>query len=110
MMLKYQQVISFGICALQPTSQYSLAKERHDKALKIYKKILSQDHASVATFYDNLALLHKQLGEYNEAKELQEKALVIRKKIFGEDHAEVATSFIIHSKHLPDSDWLKAHA
>ena len=59
----------------------------------ICKKIFGEDHADVATSYDNLASVSESLGENNQAKELHEKALVIRKKIFGEDHASVAWSY-----------------
>ena len=72
--------------------EYNQAKERHEKALMIWKKIFGEDHANVAASYNNLALVYKRLKEYNQAKELHEKALIIRKKIFGEDHANVATS------------------
>ena len=73
--------------------EYNQAKELHGKALVIRKKIFGEDHASVATIYNNLALVYTSLGEYNQAKELNEKALVIRKKLFGENHADVAISY-----------------
>ena len=73
--------------------EYNQAKELHEKALIIYEKIFGEDHADVATSYNNLASVYDTLGEYNQAKELYEKALIIRKKIFGEDHAHVATSY-----------------
>ncbi|CAH3028452.1 unnamed protein product, partial [Porites evermanni] len=73
--------------------EYNQAKELHEKALIIRKKIFGEDHADVATTYNNLALVCDTLGEYNQAKELHEKALIIYKKIFGEDHAAVATSY-----------------
>ena len=59
----------------------------------IRKKIFGEDHADVASTYNNLATVNSRLGEYNQAKELHEKALVIWKKLYGEDHAEVATSY-----------------
>ena len=59
----------------------------------IRKKIFGEDHADVATSYNNLASLYNRLGEYNQAKELHEKALVIRKKIFGEDHVDIVASY-----------------
>ena len=58
----------------------------------IRKKIFDEDHADVASSYNNLASVYHSLGEYNQAKELRGKALMIRKKIFSEDHAAVATS------------------
>ena len=73
--------------------EYNQAKKLHEKALMIYKTILGEDHADVATSYNNLASVYDRLGEYNQAKELHEKALTIFKKIFGEDHADVATSY-----------------
>ena len=73
--------------------EYNQAKELHEKALIIRKKIFGEDHADVATSYNNLASVYDSLGEYNQAKELHEKALIIYKKIFGEDHADVATSY-----------------
>ena len=43
----------------------------------IRKKSFSEDHADVATSYNNLALVYYNLKEYNQAKELHEKALMI---------------------------------
>ena len=69
--------------------EYNQAKELYEKALTIRKKIFGEDHADVATSYNNLALVYYNLKEYNQAKELHEKALMIRKQIFGEDHKYV---------------------
>ena len=68
--------------------EYNQAKELYDKTLTVYQKIFGEDHAAVATSYNNLASLYESLGEYNQAKELQEKALMIYEKIFGEDHGD----------------------
>ena len=73
--------------------EYNQAKELHEKALMIRKKIFGEDHPYVATSYNNLASVYNSLGEYNRAKELNVKALMISQKIFGEDHAAVATSY-----------------
>ena len=53
--------------------EYNQAKERHEKALIIRKKIFGEDHADVAASYNNLALVYYNLKEYNQAKELHEK-------------------------------------
>ena len=66
--------------------EYNQAKELYEKALTIRKKISGEDHANVATSYNNLALVYYNLKEYNQAKELHQKALMIRKQIFVEDH------------------------
>ena len=57
------------------------------------ENIFGEDHADVATSYNNLASVYDRLREYIQAKELHEKALTIWKNIFGEDHADVATSY-----------------
>ena len=68
----------------------------------IFKEIFGEDHADVATSYDNLALVYNSLGEYNPAKQLDENALIIRKQIFGEDHVYVETvsrQLVLVNKH-----------
>ena len=62
--------------------EYNQAKELHEKALVIHKMIFGEDHADVATCYNNLASVYDSQEEYSQAKELFEKALLIRKKIF----------------------------
>ena len=59
----------------------------------IKKKIFGEEHANVASSYNNLANGFQRLGHYNEAKEYHQKALIIKKKIFGEEHAAVASSY-----------------
>ena len=59
--------------------EYNQAKELHEKALVIWKKLYGEDHAEVASSYDNLASVYNRLGEFNQAKEMSEKALMIRK-------------------------------
>ena len=78
---------------LSMTCQYKSSMSYHEKALIIKKKIFGEEHADVATSYNNLGVVYKNIGQYNEAKDYYEKALIIRKKIFGEEHADVATSY-----------------
>jgi len=63
--------------------QYNEAKQYHEKVLIIRQKIFGEDHADVATSYNNLGSVHWQLGKYNEGKQCHEKELIITKKIFG---------------------------
>ena len=86
--------------------EYNQAKELHEKALIIRKKIFGEDHADVATSYNNLALVYNSLGEYNQAKELHEKALMIRRQIFGEDRKyveRIRSELALVNKHLVSS-------
>ena len=43
--------------------KYNQAKERHEKALVIHKRIFGEDFADVATSYNNLASVYDRLGE-----------------------------------------------
>ena len=62
--------------------EYNQAKELHEKALMIKKKIFGENHVAVATCCNNLALVYTRLGEYNQAKKLHEKALGVLQKDF----------------------------
>ena len=42
--------------------EYNQAKELHEKALTIRKKIFGKDHVDVAASYNNLALVYNILG------------------------------------------------
>ena len=86
--------------------EYNQAKEVQEKALIISKKIFGEDHADVATIYNNLALVYERLWEYNQTKELHEKALTITKQIFGEDHKyveRIRSEWALVNKHLVSS-------
>ena len=67
---------------IKQLGQYNEAKEYHEKALIIKKKIFGEEHANVATSYGNLGNDYQDLGQYNEAKEYHEKALIIMKRRF----------------------------
>ena len=73
--------------------EYNQAKELHEKALTIRKKIFGEDHADVAKSYSNLALEYNRLGEFHQAKHLHEKALMVWKRIFRKDHVDLASSY-----------------
>ena len=47
--------------------EYNQAKELHERAVTIFKKIFDEDHADVARSYSNLALVYNCLGEYSQA-------------------------------------------
>ena len=86
--------------------EYNQAKESHEKALMILKKIFDEDHADLAASYNNLASVYNHLGQYNQAKELYEKALMIMKQIFGEDHKyveRIRSELVLVNKHLVSS-------
>ena len=63
--------------------EYNQTIELNEKALTIREKIFGEDHADVATTYNNLASVYNSLEKYNQAGELLDKAPTIRKQKFG---------------------------
>ena len=51
------------------------------------------DHVNVATSYNKLASIYKDLGDLKQAKEYQQRALVIRLDKLGPEHVNIATSY-----------------
>ena len=57
---------------------------------------------NVATTYNNLGVIHQDLGDFEQAKEYHEHALAIRIEKLGAKHVAVATTYnnlgLIHLK------------
>jgi tetratricopeptide (TPR) repeat protein len=71
---------------------YELAVTLYLQALERLKKVLGNNHPSVATNLNNLAGLYKNQGRYEEAEPLYLQALELRKKMLGDNHPDVAQS------------------
>ena len=63
-----------------------------EKALKIRKKVLPENHPDLATSYDNVGMTYGELGEHRRALEYKEKALEIRKKVLPENHPDILST------------------
>ena len=63
---------------------------------------LGAKNVAVATTYDNLGIVHGNLGEFEQAKEYHERALAIRLEKLDAKHVDVATMYnnlgVIHRK------------
>ena len=75
-------------------SEYSLAIEFFESALKI-KKILygNEHHPSVADLLEHIGCAYADKGEYDQSLEYYFKALNIRKGLYGEDHPVVKETY-----------------
>ncbi|MBE8987910.1 tetratricopeptide repeat protein [Nostoc sp. LEGE 12450] len=62
------------------------------EALSMTKRLLGDEHPSVATSLNNLALLYNSKRKYSEAEPLHVEALSMRKRLLGDEHPSVATS------------------
>jgi tetratricopeptide (TPR) repeat protein len=68
------------------------ARELHEQALAMRKRLYDGDHPSVAASLTTLSIdLHVQ-GEYQQAREVDEQALAMYQRLHGGDHPNVATS------------------
>ena len=64
-----------------------------EHALALNKKKLGSTDLAVATRYNNLGVIHRDLGDLEQAKEYLQRALTIRLEKLGADHIDVATSY-----------------
>ena len=73
-------------------SNWNQALPLHERALAIRDAQLGPDHPDTATSLNNLALLHKAMGDHAKALPLYERALAIREAQLGPDHPDTAKS------------------
>ena len=59
------------------------AKDCRERALHVYLKKLGFEHEKVASSYNNLGLVHCQLGDLKQAKDFHERALDVYMKDLG---------------------------
>ena len=73
--------------------KYAQAQPLYEKALEIRRRLLTDDHPSTATSYNNVAYNLNAQGKYALAQPLFEKALEIRRRLLTDDHPDTATSY-----------------
>jgi tetratricopeptide (TPR) repeat protein len=67
---------------------YGEALESFGKALKGYRAVYGELHATVALSLLHRAITHLRLGQYEESLEGYQSALAIRRKLLGDTHLE----------------------
>jgi tetratricopeptide (TPR) repeat protein len=72
--------------------RYNEAEPLCIKALETGKRLLGEDHSSVADNLNNLASIYESQGRYSEAEPLYVQALDIVKRQLGIDHQATATN------------------
>jgi serine/threonine protein kinase/Tfp pilus assembly protein PilF len=72
--------------------QWGLAKQTHERALEIDRRILGDDHPRVAYRLQNLAIVAQNMGDLKIAETLYIDALRRQQHIYGDRHPEVATT------------------
>jgi tetratricopeptide (TPR) repeat protein len=54
--------------------------------VELKQRLLGQEHPSVATSLNNLAVLYRNQGRYSEAEPLYRQALTMAERILGRNH------------------------
>ena len=73
--------------------KYAQAQPLFEKALEIRRRLLTDDHPSTATSYNNVAANLNAQGKYALAQPLFEKALEINRRLLTDDHPQTANSY-----------------
>ena len=84
------QTLGFNLSA---QGRYEEAEPLYRHGLEIYERVLSENHPSTATSYNNLAFNLNAQGRYEAAEPLFRRSLEIRERVLGEEHPDTATSY-----------------
>ena len=79
--------------ALLAQGKYALAQPLFEKALEIYRRLLTDDHPDTAGSYNNLAANLDAQGKHTLAQPLYEKALEIRRRLLSDEHPDTARCY-----------------
>ncbi|MDF5712167.1 MAG: tetratricopeptide repeat protein, partial [Nostoc sp. S4] len=71
--------------------RYSEAEPIYIQALALRRKLLGEEHPSVALSLNNLAALYKSQGRYSEAEPIYIQALDIFERRLGVNHPNTVT-------------------
>jgi tetratricopeptide (TPR) repeat protein len=69
--------------------EYSKALSFLEKAIEILKNTLPSNHPDLATSYNNIGMVYKNMGEYSKALSFLEKALSIFKETLPSNHRNI---------------------
>jgi eukaryotic-like serine/threonine-protein kinase len=72
--------------------QWVLAKQTHEQALEIDRRVLGDDHPRVAFRLENLAIVAQNMGDLKLAETLYVDALKRQEHIYGDHHPEIAVA------------------
>ena len=73
--------------------EYKEAVKYFEKTIEIKEQTLDKTDRSLATSYNDVALVYNDMGEYSKALEYYEKSIEIRKIALPKNHPDLATSY-----------------
>ncbi|HYW21436.1 MAG TPA: tetratricopeptide repeat protein [Nodularia sp. (in: cyanobacteria)] len=71
--------------------RYNQAEPLYLQALELYKRLLGDNHPSIATSLNNLANLYSDQGRYDQAETLYLQALEFCQQVLGVGHPTTVT-------------------
>jgi tetratricopeptide (TPR) repeat protein len=77
---------------LQAQGKYDQAEPLYRQAIEIDERAFGKDHPTLATDYNNLALLLQAQGKYDQAEPLYRRAIEIFQTKLGLDHPNTVTA------------------
>jgi len=72
--------------------QWVLAKQTHERALEIDRRLLGDDHPRVAMRLSNLAIVAQNMGDLQQAESLYREAIRRNEQTYGDRHPESAAA------------------
>src|SRR5919199_79009 len=88
--LELSSSLSYLAGLYQSQGRYSEAEPLYSQAVEIHRRLLPEDHPSLATHLNNLAELYRSQGRYSEAEPLYLQAVEIGRRSLPEDHPNLA--------------------
>ena len=73
--------------------EYEEAMKYFEKSIEIKERTLDKNRPSLATSYNNIALVYNDMGEYSKALKYYEKSIEIREISLSKNHHSLATSY-----------------
>ncbi len=86
-------------------AEFKKARFLYEMLLTIIENELGEEHPSIATIYNNLAIVYEIQGEYKKAKEMFEKSLRMKERVAEEMCSEIAISY--NNMAIMYKDWGK---
>ena len=72
--------------------RYGEAEPYYQQSLEMKRKLLGNEHPSVASSLNNLAALYESQGKYEEAEPYYQQSLEMSRKLLGNEHPSVPSS------------------
>ncbi|GCE21763.1 DUF7779 domain-containing protein [Dictyobacter kobayashii] len=83
------QLLSKAGHYLRERTQYQLAEEMYQRALKLDRQLYGDEHLSIATDLGNLAIIYEDQQKFERAEELYRQAIFLQEKFTGLEYADL---------------------